>query len=242
MPKGYSLHIGVNEVDASKYEKEAKPLASCLNDANAMANIASQKKYTKINILENKTATIEKFVFFMKQYAEELEAGDIFLLSFSGHGMQMETIDPEEEEDDMDEGWCFYDGFVRDKYLFQLWKLFKKGVRIIIVSDSCYSGDVFRFTPPHLFQKIITMNKDKEIEASCLLMAASEEKNITVGNETHGLFTENLLNVWESGQFIESYETLFTEISMFSPNRYIPVIQPFGNIDIPIMAQSPFKI
>ena len=46
--------------------------------------------------------------------------------------------------DDTDEGWCLYDKFIRDKDFLHHLKLFKKGVRIVIVSDSCFSGGMLR--------------------------------------------------------------------------------------------------
>ncbi len=144
MPKGYSLHIGVNEVDNHAYGIEVMPLVNCLNDAKAMADIALKKGYTKITLLLNKRATLENFSYFIQNYANELEEGDIFLLSFSGHGIQLDTIAKHIEMDDIDEGWCLHDKFIRDKDFLHHLKLFKKGVRIVIVSDSCFSGGMLR--------------------------------------------------------------------------------------------------
>ena len=39
-----------------------------------------------------------------------------------------------------DETWCLYDGELIDDELAELWAHFAKGVRIVVLSDSCHSG------------------------------------------------------------------------------------------------------
>ena len=48
--KGYSLHVGVNEVDQTHYE-DLSYLPSCENDAQAMLGIAQRAGYQKTKIL-----------------------------------------------------------------------------------------------------------------------------------------------------------------------------------------------
>ena len=74
--------------------------------------------------------------------AGELEAGDIFFFTYSGHGGQVPDTNDEEEGDSSDETWLAYDRQIVDDELYALWAKFKPGVRILVLSDSCHSGSV----------------------------------------------------------------------------------------------------
>ncbi len=73
--------------------------------------------------------------------AATLKSGDIFMLSYSGHGGQVPDIN-DDEPDAEDETWCLYDGEMLDDELYALWRKFAPGVRILVFSDSCHSGTV----------------------------------------------------------------------------------------------------
>jgi len=143
MPKGFSLHIGLNSIDPQHYGGWDGKLTSCESDAEDMELIAKSLHYENISTLLTAKATIENVVVEIKKAAASLENGDIFFLSYSGHGSNIP--DKEKEEDDgQDETWCLYDGQLLDDELYSLWHLFKEDVRIIVLSDSCQSGTVVR--------------------------------------------------------------------------------------------------
>ena len=73
-----------------------------------------------------------------------LRKGGILFVSYSGHGSQMPDTNGDETDDRRDETWCLYDGQMRDDELYQFWRYFPEGVRILMVSDSCHSGSVAR--------------------------------------------------------------------------------------------------
>jgi hypothetical protein len=76
----------------------------------------------------------------MRIAADELEDGDIFLFTFSGHGTRRGQEDPK-ETDLKDETLVMQDAFLVDNVLRRLiWPKFKAGVRVLMVSDSCHSG------------------------------------------------------------------------------------------------------
>jgi hypothetical protein len=52
-----------------------------------------------------------------------------------------------DEGDGADETWCLQDRQFLDDELFQHFRLFKPGVRIIVISDSCHSGTVTKDIP-----------------------------------------------------------------------------------------------
>jgi hypothetical protein len=105
-----------------------------------MEEIAKNVGY-ETKVLLTAAATREAVVKHIQRAAKELSDGDIFLLTYSGHGGQLP--DKNHDERDMeDETWCLYDGQLIDDELYLLWSQFKEGVRIFLLSDSCHSGTV----------------------------------------------------------------------------------------------------
>lgn len=144
--KAHSLHIGLNAVSAAAYEGWDGPLSACEFDAKDMAAIAKSKAMHS-TVLLTKKATRAHVLAGMRAAAKALKPGDLFLLTYSGHGGQMPDIDGD-EPDKKDETWCLYDGqFIDDELYFEL-SQFKAGVRILVLSDSCHSGTVTRAFPP----------------------------------------------------------------------------------------------
>src|SRR5262249_60950951 len=86
-------------------------------------------------------ATAAAVVSAIEHAAERLQAGDIFLISYSGHGSQIP--DPS-EPDQKSETWVRWNRQLIDDELFALWGQFRAGVRILLISDSCHSGTVAR--------------------------------------------------------------------------------------------------
>ena len=144
--KAHSLHIGLNAVSAAAYEGWDGPLSACEFDAKDMAAIAKSKAIQS-TVLLTKKATRANVLAGMRAAAKALKSGDLFLLTYSGHGGQMPDKDGD-EPDKKDETWCLFDGqLIDDEFYFELSK-FKTGVRILVLSDSCHSGTVTRAFPP----------------------------------------------------------------------------------------------
>ena len=76
---------------------------------------------------------------------QEGRAGDLFLLTYSGHGSQVPDKNGD-EPDQLDETWVLYDRQLVDDELYSLWAKFRPGVRIFVLSDSCHSGSAVRAT------------------------------------------------------------------------------------------------
>ncbi|XOK59671.1 caspase family protein [Paenibacillus elgii] len=143
MAKGYSLHIGLNSVDPQHYSGWDGKLKACEADALDMEKISHALNYSNISTLLTANATLKNVTAEIKKAAEALESGDIFFLSYSGHGGQVPDLN-NDESDGTDETWCLYDGQLLDDELSELWYVFKKDVRVIVLSDSCHSGTVTR--------------------------------------------------------------------------------------------------
>ena len=141
-PKAISLHIGLNGVSPSAYGGWDGPLAACEFDANDMAAIAKSKRMAP-TLLLTKKATRKAVLDAMRAAAKALKAGDLFFLTYSGHGGQVPDVTGE-EPDKKDETWCLYDGQLIDDELYFELARFAAGVRILVLSDSCHSGTVTR--------------------------------------------------------------------------------------------------
>ena len=144
-PKAISLHIGLNGVSAAAYSGWDGPLAACEFDANDMAALA-KKRGMKPDVLLTKKATRSAVLAGMRRAARALKSGDLFFMSYSGHGGQVPDTNGD-EVDRQDETWCLYDGQLIDDELYVELSKFAAGVRILVLSDSCHSGSVARGIP-----------------------------------------------------------------------------------------------
>ena len=142
MSKGISLHIGLNRVDSAHYQGWSGPLTACEADANSIQAIASTRGFSTTSLLTT-AATRQRVIDQLKAAANSLSSGDILLLSYSGHGGQLPDLNGD-EDDGQDETWCLYDGQLVDDELYALLGLFRAGVRILVLSDSCHSGTVVK--------------------------------------------------------------------------------------------------
>ena len=95
--KALSLHIGLNEVDGAAYGGWTGPLAACEFDANDMAAIAKSKSM-KPTVLLTKKATRSNVLKAMRASAKALASGDLFFMSYSGHGGQVPDVSGDEAD------------------------------------------------------------------------------------------------------------------------------------------------
>ena len=144
--KAISLHLGLNLVNPEHYGGWSGELAACEFDANDMATIAKSRGM-KSKVLLTKNGTRNKTLAAIRSAAKQLSAGDLFFLTYSGHGGQVPDVSGE-EDDKKDETWCLFDGQLIDDELYLELSRFAAGVRILVFSDSCHSGTVARAAPP----------------------------------------------------------------------------------------------
>jgi hypothetical protein len=142
MAKGRALTIGLNAVDPRHYQGWAGELNACEADAQDMAEIAKSKKFGVKKLL-TRAATRAQVTGEITKAAKALKKGDIFLMSYSGHGGQLPDLNSD-EPDAQDETWCLYDGELVDDELYACLGRFKGGVRVLVFSDSCHSGTVVK--------------------------------------------------------------------------------------------------
>jgi len=300
MPRGVSIHIGLNNVDPSRYNNWDGKLQNCVNDASAMQELAAARGFES-TILLNERATALGILQAVSATSARLVSGDILLITYSGHGGQVPDT-TEEEEDGQDETWVAYDRMVLDDELYQLWTQFAAGVRIVMISDSCHSGTIirlgpargivdtstwqreaieqivmlqrlllgarengrptvaplFRQIPPDIAETVYQQNgplyrtikalargdRRDLVRASVLLISGCQDNQVSyeLKDAKHGVFTEQLLAVWNNGAFRGSYVDFLREIAA----RILPIQSPnlmmVPNEDPALRDQQPFTI
>lgn len=147
MAKGISIHIGLNYINPRHYGCRGQ-LPFCKNDANVLADIAVKEGFKLQDKLINEKATSTNLLNALNKASTSLEPGDILLVTYSGHGSVFPDLNGD-EDDRFDETWVLYDRMLVDDELYYAWSKFAPGVRILLISDSCYSGTVAK---PLLFE------------------------------------------------------------------------------------------
>jgi GTP cyclohydrolase II len=140
--KGYSLHTGVNVADEGHYGTDFRTLKGAVKDAIFWKNFAQEQGYLTQN-LHDQYATAEAVKSVLTEYANNMQPGDILLLTYSGHGSEMSHLKINAKEP-MNQTWCLYDRQMLDDEIDECLSQFQEGVRIVVVSDSCHSGSVTR--------------------------------------------------------------------------------------------------
>ncbi|MEZ4363547.1 MAG: caspase family protein [Kofleriaceae bacterium] len=142
MPQARSIHVGLNALHADSYRGWEGRLLGCENDARAMQVLADARGFTSLMLLHS-GATLANVCSALERAASKLTAGDLLLLTYSGHGGSVSDRSGD-EPDGCDELWCLYDRPLLDDELHARLCAFAAGVRVLVVSDSCYSGSVTR--------------------------------------------------------------------------------------------------
>lgn len=268
MPKGISLHVGLNTVDKKAYTGYKIPdLVACEFDALDMAAIAIKQGF-KVQTLLSASATYEAVTRAIASAAERLISGDFFLLTYSGHGGQVPDLNGD-EGDRLDETWVLYDRELLDDELYSLWAKFAPGVRIVLISDSCHSGSVARslrdagqdishsrVIPDDVSRRVYRANRSMydaaqrslesrettQVAACGILISGCQDYQVASDGVRNGLFTEKLLQVWNSGAFSGSHRAFRDAIAKQLPRTQTPNYYLFGARSSKFSRQNPFTI
>jgi hypothetical protein len=238
MTKGMALAIGLNNIDNDYYENHYNltgvPLPSCENDANDMAGIAVSRNF-QVETLCTEAATRENVINGISRAAKTLKPGDIFMLSYSGHGYQVRDENGD-EPDKWDETWCLFNDMLIDDELNALFTKFAENVRILVFSDSCHSGTVTKAMSKSI--KEIRAKKDANlldvkapVKASVLLISACRDNQEVDSGEPNSRFTSNLKLVWDNGNLKYNYKQFYKEIYKLMPDDQKPNYYRTGKLN-----------
>lgn len=141
-----ALLVGINTY------KDAE-LRGCVNDVVLMYKIISEKfgfDRKNIQVLTDYEATKQNIVCGIKNLVKGTNPGDTIFFQYSGHGSQVVVDDwtNNDEPDGRDEIICPIDlnwnDPLRDNQLGAFFKLLPKGVKVLVLLDSCNSGTGLR--------------------------------------------------------------------------------------------------
>jgi hypothetical protein len=250
MARGRSLHIGLNRVDPGHYGTDGA-LAGCLNDARDMEALAESRGYDpRVSLLDDK-ATVSAVKAAINEASAALEAGDIFLVTYAGHGGQVPDSNGDEGSDALgggagdakDETWCLFDRMLIDDELYALLGGFRAGVRVVVISDSCHSGTVTRDIGTvgrflgrdnlaRLYKKRSAEYDEVQrgypardrvtIAASVILVSGCMDNQTSADGDGNGRFTQELKAQWGDGAFRGSLKLLRTRIVQSMPPDQTP--------------------
>nr|AYM52725.1 peptidase C14 caspase catalytic subunit p20 [Archangium disciforme] len=286
MAQGYSLNIGLNSVDPAHYAGWDGALMACEADAEDMELIARAQSFSTVRKVLTKEATRERVLKELDEAARVLQAGDLFLLSYSGHGGQLPDRN-NDEADAQDETWVLYDGELIDDEIHAALSRLRQGVRVFMLSDSCHSGTVsrmayaalrntgslemladavldteaaerrFKDMPVGIALRTYRNNKamyddimaalPKEdpkstMKATVLLISGCQDNQLSSDGTFNGLFTANLLRVYNAGKFRGSHRTFHRRIVRRMPPLQSPNYSLVGIPSREFERQTPFKV
>ncbi|MEO0422742.1 MAG: caspase family protein [Pseudomonadota bacterium] len=269
MSRGLSLHIGLNDVDPEHYSGWSSPLQYCEEDARAMHEMSVSLGFTATQIT-GAEVTRDRVIGAIEDAARRLVAGDLFFLTYAGHGGQVKDVDGDEQGGDgRDETWCLWDGQVLDDELNVLWARFQPRVRILVLADSCHSGSVTkgasggedendptaRFLPRAAARATVRKNWQfydnlqydlpnprPAINASVRLLAGCQDDQRAREQDGHGDFTRALLALWDEGRFEGNYRAFYLALAQRMSATQQPNHLVLGRPDPTYDEQSPFTI
>jgi hypothetical protein len=172
-PKGLALGVGLNRVDPGHYAGWDGELGGSENDAVDMMSFAQRNGFTT-KLLRSQEATRNGVIRSIAEAADRLNAGDVFFFFYSGHGGRLPDLNGDEPNPfaerpggtpaeqpptapPVGENWptdfatpkdatyCLYDAMLIDDEFFDLLCKFKRGVRVVVMTDCCHSQSLYRF-------------------------------------------------------------------------------------------------
>lgn len=254
MARGIALLTGVKDVSNGGL--------GCEHDVDNMAKVLSRDggEYT-INILKTELATASAILTCIKSAADTLVAGDMFVFYFSGHGGQKPDVSGDEEADGQDETLCTYASEIVDDDLAALWPEFASGVRIVMLSDCCYSGTNPSFTVMNTVQEaasVQTVQKPRKpikfaretsgeipgMKAQLIHFGACRDDQESTGL-FYGAFTLALYEAWDKGRFHGTYPQFHEAIqARLKKDGYsqVPQFNKYGEVQDDFLNSKPFSL
>ena len=135
----YALCIGIND-----YRGTGMDLNGCVNDADDWAKVLDARHFD-VETLKDAKATRKGIRDAIIATVAKGKPGDTIVIQYSGHGSYVDDENGD-EADGVDECICPQDvrvaGEITDDELFELYSRRQQGTRLIVISDSCFSGTV----------------------------------------------------------------------------------------------------
>jgi hypothetical protein len=224
----YGLIIGIDQ-----YSGEWPMLKNAVNDAKGVADLlASKYTFQYMKTLYDKDATRDNILAQFEYLLKTVKANDNVLIYYSGHGEYIEN---------MDKGfWVPVDAAAKSisKYISnEDIKAFLTGIKskhTLLVTDACFSGDIFRgktMTIPYenstkYYSKMYSLTSRKAITSGGV------EPVMDKGKENHSIFAyyflqalkNNTEKYFDAGQVFD-----FLKIPVVNNSYQTPAYSPIRN-------------
>jgi len=213
----YGLIIGIDQ-----YSGEWPMLKNAVNDAKGVAELLSSKyTFHYMKTLYDKEATRDKILSEFEYLLETVKANDNVLIYYSGHGEYVEN---------MDKGfWVPVDAAAKSisKYISnEDIRAFLTGIKskhTLLVTDACFSGDIFR-------GKTMTIPYENSTKYYSKMYSLSSRKAITSGG------VEPVMDKGKENHSIFAY--YFLQALKNNTEKYFDAGQIFDFIKIPVVNNS----
>jgi hypothetical protein len=191
------------------------------------AALALERGFAEPILLLDEEATRATVRAKLLQMAALSQPGDLFLLTFCGHGGRMRTRVRGHEPQDVGT-WQLYDGTLNDAQVKADLACFRQGVRVLVVADNCGGG--------------MPAPGYSDLKASVLVLAACEEGKYADGAGLPGHFAAALKRTLSGGGFDGTYGAFHDALCNAMPPYQRPDFYRLGMPNAAFEAQRPFTI
>ncbi len=155
-PRLHAMVVGINKYAGAGPSGKVPDLEGCINDANDIARqVARLDPNVRVLGVKDEPVTRATFSSAWQSMLAAARKDDTLLLTYAGHGGQIAEACAGSEDDKLDETLILTHFDVRhtadkvehiiDDELAVLWAAAaEKGVRVVFIADSCFSGTVYR--------------------------------------------------------------------------------------------------
>jgi hypothetical protein len=161
MPKK-AFCVGIND-----YPYDGSDLNGCVNDARAWAEVLiSHYDFlpADVKLITDAEATKARMIAGIKDLLTGARSGDVLVFTNSSHGTYI--ADSSGDEPSYAEAMCPYDvadAVLLDDELRELFAELPQGVRLTVISDSCFSGTVTRAIVSEVLPGILKTPDDRRV-------------------------------------------------------------------------------
>jgi hypothetical protein len=202
-------------------------------DARHFLSLATERGFVAPVLLMDAAATCDAVRARLVEMAAASEPGDLFLLTFSGHGGRKRVPSGEVG------AWQLYDGTLNEEQLMADLGRFREGVRVLIVADNCGGGVPGSPQSPGGSERGRPLSRPATegfLKASVLVLASCEPAKYADGEGFTAAMNRALTNF--SGSYEAFHRTLCNEMPPYQKPDYYRLGAPNAAFE----SQHPFTI
>ena len=213
----YAFLVGIDN-----YKGEWQPLQNAVNDAKGVEQVIKDKyNFQHVKTLYDNEATRQNILKEFEWLMQNVSENDNVLIFYSGHG---------DFNDEMQKGfWVPTDASTKSIYNYisnEDIKAFLAGIKskhTLLVTDACFSGDIFR-------GKTMTIPNDNTTKYYQKVYTLSSRKALTSGG------VEPVMDGGRDGHSVFTY--YFIKALTANDEKYFDAGQLFNNLKIPVTNNS----